>query len=114
MNVRQGTITRLVIGVLLMAASAQAYDLPAVNLGFTSFLDGGPPSGPGLYYSQYLQYWESDSFKDDAGNDALLPGEDLNAWISLSQLIYMSDQSFLGGKWGDGFDRSGGLTGSYV
>jgi hypothetical protein len=85
-----------------MAVSVQAYDLPAVNLGFTSFLDGGPPAGPGLYYTQYLQYWESDSFKNNSGKSALpsFAGEELDAWISLSQFIYQSDQSLLGGKWG--------------
>lgn len=84
-------------------ASSFAYDLPPVNLGFTSFLDGGPPAGPGFYFTQYLQYWTSDSFRDKDG-DRLFPkvvDEDLSVWISLTQFIYQSNQPILfGGKWG--------------
>lgn len=88
---------------LLTKNPAQAYDLPSVNLGFTSFLDGGPPAGPGFYYSHYLQHWTSDKFTNSEGKDALpsFADEDLGAWISLSQFLYQSDTPFLfGGKWG--------------
>jgi hypothetical protein len=97
----------MIIGVslsLVKLPSAYSYDLPlGLNLGFTSFLDGGPPAGPGFYFTQYVQYLNSDDFNDDDGN-GLLPSfadEDLEAWISLSQFIYQSDRALLfGGKWG--------------
>ena len=64
-------------GLLLIFAvpiSSNAYDLPSINLGFTSFMDGAPPSGPGLYYTQYIQHWGSEDFKNAPGS-----GEDLDA-----------------------------------
>ncbi len=92
----------LCIGVPLGGPS-WAFDLPALNLGFTSFLDGGPPAGPGFYLSEYIQYYHSDRFNDVHG-ERLLPSfahEELNAWVSLTQFIYQSNQDvFLGGKWG--------------
>ena len=95
----------LVTGLFLafsLPMTASAYDLPSVNLGFTSFMDGAPPSGPGLYIQEYVQYWTSDSFKDTNGNE-LLPGagEDLGAWINLNQVTFQSDtEIMLGAKWG--------------
>jgi len=89
---------------LVFFGPARAYDLPQVNLGATSFLDGAPPSGPGLYFQQYIQYYTADEFKNEDGDRALPPfvnKSDLDVWVSLTQLVYQSNQELLlGGKWG--------------
>ena len=97
----------MIIGVslsLVRSPIAYGYDLPlGLNLGATSFLDGGPPAGPGFYFTQYVQYLSSDDFTDKDGNGKLpsFADEDLNVWISLSQFLYQSDRALLfGGKWG--------------
>lgn len=90
--------------VLLCAGTARGYDLPAVNLGLTSFFDGGPPAGPGFYFTQYFEYYHANKFADNGGNTMALPSGDspsVEVFASLSQLIYQSDQKvLLGGKWG--------------
>jgi len=85
------------LGAVVLAGGVMAYDQPAVNLGFTSFLDGGPPAGPGWYFTQYGQYYTACDLPD-----LPFPGEpELKAWISLSQLIYQSaDPVLAGGTWG--------------
>jgi hypothetical protein len=85
--------------LLLPAASAWAFLQPSVNLGFTSFLDGAPPAGPGFYFAEYISYYTA----DELVNGPLPPGADvdLDVWVSLNQFIYQSDTPVLfGGKWG--------------
>ena len=82
---------------------AGAYDLPGLNLGLTSFLDGGPPAGPGFYFTQYFNYYHATKLTDSGGNEVLpaFAGETLNVYLFLSQFIYQSNHDvLLGGKWG--------------
>lgn len=85
--------------VLALIGSASAYNQPlGLNLGFTSFMDGAPPAGPGWYFTGYLGYITADDFSDAPFPTA---GAEVNAWVNLNQLIYQSNTPVLfGGKWG--------------
>ncbi|MBM3858560.1 MAG: phenol degradation protein meta [Verrucomicrobia bacterium] len=89
-----------VCALSLMLSSVRAYDLPFLNLGFTSFLDGAPPAGPGFYFQNYFMYYHADKFANADGNSfPTAPKVDIVA--NLFQGLYVSNQKvFLGGKWG--------------
>jgi anthranilate 1,2-dioxygenase (deaminating, decarboxylating) large subunit len=89
-------IIRCLVVFTLLTAAAEAYDQPSVNLGATSFLDGGPPAGPGWYFQEYIQYFTADTLADTG-----IPNPEVDVWVSLNQLIYQSNRDLLlGGKWG--------------
>ncbi|WOE31496.1 MULTISPECIES: transporter [unclassified Acinetobacter] len=77
--------------VVLTAVTAHAYDLPTVNLGMTSFLDGGLPAGPGWYSQTYFQNYDSNKLMDHQGNQLPLPKTDLNYQVLVEQVSYMSN-----------------------
>ncbi len=99
LNRKEGRLMRLARWLLLAIAmiaigggevmAQTPAPLPGVNLGATSFLDGAPPAGPGLYLSQYVQYFTSDEIKGSNGGTLPLPGPQLDVWVSLTQFIYM-------------------------
>ncbi|MCP4454800.1 MAG: phenol degradation protein meta [Planctomycetes bacterium] len=110
----------LVISVVLfgLMTPAMGFDQPLINLGFTSFVDGGPPSGPGHYFQQYFQFIHAYKLPNHPASSA-----DVDIFGSLSQYVYQSDQPILfGGKWGidviqpvgtiDSTDPSGAVTDS--
>lgn len=84
------------------AASGRA-QLPGVNLGATSFLDGlPPPGGPGVYLEQYFQYYMANRLLDYEGNEVELPTTrgtletpQVQNLVMLTQLIYQSNQQIL-------------------
>lgn len=76
----------------LTAGQAYAYDLPTVNLGLTSFLDGGLPAGPGWYAQEYLQNYSASQLNDQNGDKLGLPKSKLHYQVSVTQLSYLSQQ----------------------
>jgi len=94
-------LTLALAASLVLGGATMAYDLPALNLGFTSFLDGGPPAGPGFYFTQYGQWYHADRFPGLPLPPGAPKPDSIDAYISLSQGIYQSNQKVLfGGKWG--------------
>jgi hypothetical protein len=82
-------IISIIMGLVVINNSS-AYDLPGVNLGLTSFLDGGPPSGPGFYLTQYFDYYRSTKFTNNKSK-AMLPSaadEKLDVFIGFTQFLY--------------------------
>lgn len=83
-----------------LSSAAFAYDEPVVNLGYTSFLDGGPPSGPGLYVQNYSQYYTVKKLTDKRGMRLPFPRNDLNVTADILQLVYVSKKKILGANLG--------------
>jgi hypothetical protein len=93
MRRRNGALCAVV--VVLLALPVAAFDQPTVNLGLTSFMDGGPPAGPGFYFTEYIQYYTAGSLPGGP------PTAEVDVWASINQFIYQSNKPlFMGGKWG--------------
>ncbi len=85
-------IVKIMASVLIWGISlgAFAYDQPVVNLGYTSFFDGAPPAGPGLYFQNYTQFYAANRFNDARGQPLPLPRTKLDVLADIVQLIYLS------------------------
>lgn len=97
-------VTALIAAAALAATAvpqAHAFNQPPMNLGLTDILDGGPP-GPGNYFTEYIQAYSSDTFKDRDGND--IPGDpSVATLLSMNQFIHLcKDKKVLGAH--HGFD----------
>jgi len=85
-------LCRSIFVLCFLSNNTLAYDLPVVNLGATSFMDGGPPAGPGFYFQEYVQLYTSDIFKATGGVTIPLPDTKLDVWVSVNQFIYLHDK----------------------
>lgn len=77
-------------------SSAQDPGLPAMNLGLTTMGDAVVPP-PGLFYNNYTQVYQMDSFRD--ANGGRVAGDlKVNSLLSLHQLVYISRLQLLQGN----------------
>lgn len=98
----------LVLIIILMQTTHYvfAYRLPAVNLGYTSFLDGGPiRPHPGWYQESYLSYYNTHTFFDGQGDP--LGGSFANqptadSLVAVLQAVYQINYTILRGMPGFG------------
>lgn len=89
---KKGIFVRYIIYLtFFFSTTALAYDQPAVNLGYTSFLDGSPPAGPGLYFQNYFQYYTAPHLRDNKENNLPLPRTQVDLIADIIQLIYLTN-----------------------
>ncbi|HWS14689.1 MAG TPA: transporter [Candidatus Methylomirabilis sp.] len=96
---RKGFVALLLAALAVGAAgtSALAFNQPPLNLGLTDILDA--PPGPGTYFTEYIQAYQSDSLKDKDGND--IPGDpEIANVLSMNQLVHVYPHKILGGHIG--------------
>lgn len=91
-------LSPVLILVLAMQGNAQANDLPSINLGLTSYLDGVLPSGPGFYYQNYIEYYSANRFNDGLGNRLPLPKQSLSLVADINQITYYMPQQIGPGR----------------
>ncbi|HJX16075.1 MAG TPA: transporter [Candidatus Deferrimicrobiaceae bacterium] len=93
---KRGPIVFLMAVVLtgLCGSPVQAFNQPPLNLGLTDILDGGVP-GVGTFFTEYVQAYQSSSFKDGDGNN--IPGSpDVAFLLSMNQLVHVYKHKLLG------------------
>jgi hypothetical protein len=88
---------------LLCPIAMYGYNLPAVNLGGTNFLDGGPLRPlPGWYLGESGKYYYSNRLIDNKGNQlGNVKSPSINAFDINTGLVFQSNRtSIFGAKWG--------------
>lgn len=93
-------LAALLASACVVATPAAAFELPAVNLGLTTFIDGAPPAGPGWYVSEFLQYYTADKLRDKDGKRLPLPKQNIEVTSLVSQAIWMSADTLWGANYG--------------
>jgi len=84
-------MNKKILGLIFITHTSFASDLPTVNLGLSSFVDGAVPAGSGWYAQTYFQNYRADSIRDTHGNKIALPQSEIDYQSIVQQISYMSD-----------------------
>jgi hypothetical protein len=77
--------------MVLIPRGSSAFNQPPMNLGFTNFADGGPPSGnqPGFILFHNTMWIDASTFRD--GNGDKLPGRnEASILVGTAELVYFT------------------------
>lgn len=87
-------------GLFFSGGALFGYDLPPVNLGYTSFLDGGiRPAKPGFAVEEYAVYYHADKFENIGDHKS----PNFEYYVLATQIVYTSSLKILGAKGGLNF-----------
>ena len=97
---KRGSVALLLAVLLagLHGGPAHAFNQPPLNLGLTDILDGGVP-GVGTFFTEYVQAYSSDEFKDENGND-MSGFPRVSNLLSMNQLVHICKHKVLGAHLG--------------
>lgn len=95
-------MNKKILSIALICSSTQIFasDLPTVNLGMSSFVDGAVPAGTGWYAQTYFQNYSADSIRDANGDKVALPKSEINYQSIVQQISYLSEVKVAGGNIG--------------
>ena len=95
----------LLLSILIFAITLQysvlstAQSLPHVNLGESSFLDGGPPSPSGVFLQEIADFYTTSTLKDNTG-DTVPVDFSLDVLAIVNHFIYISERRLFGARIG--------------
>lgn len=90
--------TAVLVYLMTICAAVQSQvNLPPVNLGGSSFMDG--VAGPGLLFQETISYYDANDFTDGEGGN--IPGDnEVEAIVALTQFSLVTKKPLLGGFYG--------------
>jgi len=86
----------LCLAVLLLSSSGQVFAGGGQSYpnGAESFMSGAIPP-PGIYFIDYMYYYNADSLKDDSGDD-IAAFDEASVLANVFRFVWISDKKILG------------------